>query len=84
MNESPGPACVLQPRSLLMLAVDGVAPVAKIAQQRTRRYTSALRRAETERHRGAAIRELAAERCGSQGGELLVGALEEATKGALG
>ena len=51
---------LLGPRSLLMLAVDGVAPAAKIAQQRTRRYTSALRRSESARHRDSAVRELSA------------------------
>jgi 5'-3' exoribonuclease 2 len=70
----------LQPRSLLMQAVDGVAPAAKIAQQRTRRYTSALRRAETARHRSTVIREIAAEHGGVDGADLLVAALEQATK----
>lgn len=49
---------LLRPRSLVMLAVDGVAPAAKIAQQRTRRYTSALRLVEAARFRDAAAREL--------------------------
>ena len=52
---------LLKPTTLLFVAVDGVAPVAKIAQQRERRYTSALRAAVAGRAEEAARREMESE-----------------------
>ena len=75
---------LLRPRSLVMLAVDGVAPSAKIQQQRTRRYTSALRRVEAARHRAAAVRELLSEGgCGADARTLLEAEEVEAAASAV-
>jgi hypothetical protein len=49
------------PKALLFVAIDGVAPVAKISQQRERRYTSALRAEVTARAEERVRRSLEAE-----------------------
>ena len=55
------PPCLPLRKALLFVAIDGVAPVAKISQQRERRYTSALRAEVTARAEERVRRSLEAE-----------------------
>merc|ERR1719460_3588869 len=56
----------VRPRRRLMIAIDGVPPLAKVVQQRERRYTAALRHA-TERDAEVLLRDEMGEHGDNQG-----------------